>query len=71
MEVLEVYPKDWYVKLELGFKELLQLLDFLDKCEFQGDLKDEKMVLANDFVTKKFFPELDKLADQIMTRRDF
>jgi len=68
MEVLAVYPKDWHVRLELSLVQLLKLLDFLDKCEFQGDLKDEKYVMAKDYVLNEFFPKLDEVANEIVTK---
>ena len=65
MEVLEVYPKDWHVRIELSVTQVNQLLDFLDNCEFQGDPKDDELWKANNYVTKEFFPTLDRLAEEM------
>lgn len=68
MDVLEVYAKDWHVRLELSLTEITKLLDFLDKCEFQGDLEDKRYVEAKDYVTGEFFPKLDTLFDEMVRR---
>ncbi len=65
MDILAVYPKGWHVRIELTLEQVLKILDFLDKCEFHGDLKSEKDIAAKEYVTKEFFPKLDKLAEDI------
>jgi hypothetical protein len=68
MDILEVYPKDWHVRLELTLTEITMLLDFLDKCEFQGDLTDKRYAQAKEYVTGDFFPKLDKLFEEMVRR---
>ena len=70
MEILEVYPKDLHVRLELSMTEIQKILDFLDNCEFHGDLKNEALVLAKDYVIGDFFPKLDKLTEDIVRREE-
>lgn len=65
MEILEVYPKDWYVRIEFSVTQVNYILDFLDKCEFHGDPKDPKMNDAQDYVIKQFFPQLNVLSDEM------
>jgi len=66
MEILEVYPKDLHVRLELSMTQIQKVLDFLDNCEFTGDLKNEELVQAKDYVIGEFFPKLDKLTEDVV-----
>jgi hypothetical protein len=68
MDILEVYPKGWRVRLELSMIQIQMILDFLDNCEFHGDLKDEALVKAKDYVIGDFFPKLDKLTEEMVRR---
>ena len=65
MHVLDVYPKDVHIQLELSVTELNLLLDFLDGCEYEIDRESDKSAEAHKFVTEHFFPMLDKLTQQI------
>jgi len=65
MEILEVYPKDWHVRIELSLEKVKCILDFLDNCEFVGDMKAEHNIKAKDYVIGEFFPKLDKLTEDI------
>ena len=69
MEIINVYPKELHIKLELSESELNNVLDFLNNCEAKLDLKDERQRIAHDFVTKEFFPALDKLSEDIKRMR--
>ena len=69
MEVINVYPKELHIKLELSESELNCILDFLNNCEAKLDLKDEAQKNAHDFVTKEFFPSLDRLSEDIKRMR--
>ncbi len=68
MDILEVYPKDWHVRIELSLTQVQKLLDFLDNCEFQGDVSEEDMLKAKDYVIGDFFPKLDKLTEEMLRR---
>lgn len=65
MEVLQVYPKDWYVRIELSLTQVDQLLDFLDNCECAIDPKDERLNKAKEYVIKEFFPKMNTLVDEM------
>ncbi|MDY6957908.1 MAG: hypothetical protein SVK08_01990 [Halobacteriota archaeon] len=69
MEIINIYPKELHIKLELSESELNCLLDFLNNCEAKLDLKDEEQRKAHDFVVKEFFPGLDKLSEEIKRMR--
>lgn len=65
MEILDVYPKDWHVRLEFSLEQIIYILDFLNKCEFKGDMKAVQNIKAKDYVIGEFFPKLDKLSEDI------
>lgn len=65
MQILNVYPKEWHVQLELSLPQLEQILDFLDNCEFHGDPKDPKMNDSYQFVKNVFFKSLNGLAEDL------
>jgi hypothetical protein len=69
MDVLEVYPKDWFVRVELSLDQIRKLLDFLDNCTVNIDPKNRELVAAKDYVIGDFFAKLDKLSEEIMVRR--
>jgi hypothetical protein len=68
MDILDVYPKDWHVRLELSITQVQKLLDFLDNCEFRDDPKNKELVEAKDYVIGEFFPKLDKLTEDMVRR---
>jgi len=63
MDVIGVEPKDIHVLLDFSIKEIDHILCFLDEitCEVKGKRTQDSV----DFVTKKFFPMLDKLHEEI------
>ena len=65
MEILEVYPREWHVRVEFSVTQVNQILDFLDNCEFQGDIKDPQMSDAKNYIVKQFFPQLNVLSDEM------
>lgn len=65
MQILNVYPKDWHVQVELSLTQVNQLLDFLDSCEFIGDPTDPKMNDCKHYVMDQFFPMLDNLSEDM------
>lgn len=66
MKILEVRPKGIYITMEFSLEEIGYLLDFLDKCEVKYDPGKEKdFVKSKEYVTKKFFPELDQLNEDL------
>lgn len=69
MEVINVYPKEMHIKLELSESELNHILDFLNNSEAKLDLSDLEQRKAHDFVTKDFFPQLDRLSEDLKRMR--
>lgn len=68
MEVLEVYPKDWHVRIEISLDQVQKILDFLDNCTFQGDPTVRELVAAKEYVIGDFFAKLDALSEDIIRR---
>jgi hypothetical protein len=69
MEVLEIYPKDWFVRIELSLDQIQKILDFLDNCTFEGSSESRDLVAAKDYVVGDFFAKLDALSEDIIRRR--
>lgn len=65
-QVLNVYPLDIHTEIRFSLTELNLLADFLDKCEYQGDLSDPENNEHHEYVMKKFFPFLNQLTDDLM-----
>lgn len=65
-EVINIYPMDVHAELRFSLSELNLLADFLDKCEYQGDLEDPNHKAEHEFVIDKFFPFLNQLTDDLM-----
>ena len=69
MEIINVYPKELHVKIEMSESELNYLLDFLNHCEARLDLNDDYQSKCNSFVTKDLFPQLHKLSEDMKNMR--
>jgi hypothetical protein len=69
MQILDVFPKELHIQIELSDTELNLLLDFLDGCEYEIDEESDKSALAHAFVTDHFFPMLDRLTQEIKAGR--
>lgn len=66
-DVLNIRPLDIHIEMRISLSELNMLADFLDMCEFTLDKDDEQQVEMHDFVTKEFFPFINKLTDDLMS----
>lgn len=64
MRVLELYPKDFYVTMELSLKEINKIRIALSKAEliFDGKKPEEKEAVG--FVKDQFYPMLDRLYEE-------
>ena len=65
MEVINIYPKELHIKIELSESELNYLLDFLDRSEVSLDLNDEYQAKCHNFVTKEFFPKMETISEEM------
>lgn len=65
VDVLNIYPKDWHIRIELSLEQLNMLLDFLDMCEFHGEPNNEKHMKAKEYVINEFFATLNKVTEDM------
>ena len=65
-DVLNVYPADVHVEIRISLSELNMLADFLDQSEFVLDPDCDENVACHAYVTKKFFPFINRLTDDLM-----
>lgn len=65
MEIINIYPKELHLKIELTESELNFLLDYLDRSVANLDLTDEYQVECNNFVTKDFFPKMEVVSNEM------
>lgn len=64
MRILDLYPRDFYVTIELSLKEVGKLLMILDKAELRIDGKNPQEIEANQFLKEIFFRQLDSLYEE-------
>jgi hypothetical protein len=69
VEILEIYPKDVYVKLELSLKEIEYLLDFLGNSVMSLDKEKSEMVEAASYIQTQFYPKLNDLSKDLREGR--
>ena len=64
MNILEVRPKGMYVTIEFSMEQLDRLRNFLSCSKASYDSKeDPEMVIAAQYVTETFYPELDRFIE--------
>jgi hypothetical protein len=64
MKILDLYPRDFYVTMELSLKEVGKLLMVLDKSELKIDGKNPQEIEAAQFLKETFFRQLDALYEE-------
>lgn len=64
MKILDLYPKDFYVTMELSLKEINFLLTALDRAELKFDGKNPQELAAVEFVKNQFFIILNRLYEE-------
>ena len=69
MEIINIYPKELHLKIELTESELNFLLDYLDRSVANLDLTDEYQKKCNEFVTKDFFPKMEVVSNEMKRMR--
>lgn len=65
-QVMNIYPLDVHVEIRMSLSELNKLADFLDQCEFVLDKDCDENVACHNYVTKEFFPFINKICDDLM-----
>jgi len=66
IRVKNVFPKEIYVELEISLTGINLILDYMDRCIFDPDCREEKMSEENiNFVLKDFFEGLDTLTKTV------
>ena len=64
MKILDLYPRDFYVTVELSLKEVGKILMVLDKAELKIDGKNPQEIEAVQFLKETFFKQLDLLYEE-------
>ena len=64
MKILDLYPRDFYVTVELSLKEVGKILMVLDKAELKIDGKNPQEIEAAQFLKETFFKQLDLLYEE-------
>jgi len=62
MDVIDIFPEGWHVKLRFSEKQVDMLLDYLDHCEASLDLSDPKNLECHKYITEEFFPKLETIS---------
>lgn len=65
MIILDIYPKDMHVKLELSVSQVNHILEYLDRCTFDATIEPKMSERAKEYVEKVFFRELDRLTENM------
>ena len=69
MIILDVFPKDLHVKLELSITQVNQILDYLDRCTVDLTIKPPLSEEAKTYVEQVFFKELNNLTESVKDQR--
>jgi hypothetical protein len=64
MRILDLYPRDFYVTMELSLKEVGKILMALEKAELKFDGKNPQEIEAVEFVKNDFFNQLNRLYEE-------
>lgn len=70
MIILDVFPKDLHVKLELSMTQVNHVLDYLNRCTFDATIKPTLSEDTKTYVEQVFFKELDKLTESMKEQRE-
>ncbi len=69
MKVLNVEPQDYHIILDFSHAQVEYILTYLDRCTASPDLKNSDWEAADKYVREVFFPNLNKLSDQIKEQK--
>ena len=65
MKIIDVYPKDVHVVIELSLSEVKMLLDALDRAELRYSGEKPEEVESTKFVAEMFYSTLSKLMEDV------
>lgn len=69
MKILSVEPQDYHIILDFTHAQVEQILMYLDRCTANPDLKNPDWEDADKYVREVFFPNLNKLSEQIKEQK--
>jgi len=64
MRVVDIYPRDFYVTVELSLKEVGKILMALEKAQLNFDSKNREEIEAVEYVKGTLFRTLDQLYEE-------
>jgi hypothetical protein len=64
MRVVDIYPRDFYVTVELSLKEVGKILKALEKAQLNFDSKNREEIEAVEYVKGTLFRTLDQLYEE-------
>lgn len=64
MKIVDLYPKDVCVTVELSMREVGKILMALNKAQLNFDGKNPQEIEAVEFVKGQFFTMLDRLYEE-------
>jgi len=65
IKVINVEPKDICVTFEMSIDAIEMVLDALNHAIIEIDMKDERLVAANEFLKSDFFKTLDGIVKEV------
>ena len=69
MKILSVEPQDYHIILDFSHAQVEHILTYLDRCTASPDLKNSEWEEADKYVREVFFPNLNKLSEQIKEQK--
>jgi len=64
MKIIDIYPKDVFVSVELSLAEVEYLVVILNKAQLRYDSEKLMEVKAIEFVKDRFFPMLNSIVEE-------
>jgi hypothetical protein len=64
MKIIDIYPKDVFVNVELSLAEVEYLVVVLNKAQLRYDSEKPTEVKAIEFVKDRFFPMLNSIVEE-------
>ncbi len=69
MKILSVEPQDFHIILDFSHAQVEHILTYLDRCEASPDPNNPDWEEADKYVREVFFPNLNKLSEQIKEQK--
>jgi hypothetical protein len=64
MRVIDLYPRDFYVTIEISLREVQKIVTALGKAELKFDGTVPHEVEAIQFIKEQFYPLLETLYEE-------